>query len=182
MQSYTRTEVSVGIFVLLGGLALAYLSFTLGGLSFKQRGLSVHARFSSVGELKRGDPVKLAGVRIGEVSSIKLVDYSADTELSLDAELELPDDTIASIQSAGLLGDAYVSLSPGASDRNLVGGERILRTEPAVSLMDLISKYAFGSPLSDSAASSSAKGNGQNAAAAESEKSAEELLDDALSK
>jgi phospholipid/cholesterol/gamma-HCH transport system substrate-binding protein len=179
MQSYTKIEVSVGAFVLLGALALGYLSFTLGGLSFKQRGFSVHARFSSVGELKPGDPVKLAGVRIGEVKSIVLVDYNADAELDLEAELKLPDDTIASIQSAGLLGDAYVSLSPGASDRNLAGGERILRTESAVSLTELISKYAFGSPLSDSAASSSAHGQGSTADGA---KNAEESLDDALSK
>jgi phospholipid/cholesterol/gamma-HCH transport system substrate-binding protein len=179
MNSYTKTEISVGAFVIVGALAIGYLSFTLGGLDLKQRNASVHARFSSVGELKVGDPVKLAGVRVGEVKSIKLVDYSADTELTLDDEIKLPDDTIASIQSAGLLGDAYVSLSPGASDHNIANGERILRTEPAVSLTELISKYAFGSPLSDSEPSSAKK------AAAESEqtdKSAEEQLDEALSK
>jgi phospholipid/cholesterol/gamma-HCH transport system substrate-binding protein len=178
MNPYTKIEISVGAFVIAGALALGYLSFTLAGLDFKQRSFGVHARFSSVGELKVGDPVKLAGVRIGEVKSIKLVDFAADAELAVDDGLQLPDDTIASIQSAGLLGDAYVSLSPGASDHNLASGERILRTESAVSLTELISKYAFGSPLSDSAASSDAK----KPAADESDKSAEELLDDALSK
>jgi phospholipid/cholesterol/gamma-HCH transport system substrate-binding protein len=187
MHSYTKIEISVGAFVIVGVLALGYLSFTLGGLSLKQRDFNVHARFSSVGELKLGDPVKLAGVRIGEVKSIKLVDYSADAELALDDELKLPDDTIASIMSAGLLGDAYVSLSPGASDHNLASGARILRTEAAVSLTELISKYAFGSPLSDSAAATPAptptpKKPRDQAAETESDKSAEELLDDALSK
>jgi phospholipid/cholesterol/gamma-HCH transport system substrate-binding protein len=178
MHAYTRIEISVGAFVITGMLALGYLSFTLGGLSFKTRGFNVHARFSSVGELKPGDAVKLAGVRIGEVKGIKLVEYSADAELALDDEIKLPDDTIASIQSAGLLGDAYVSLSPGASDHNLAPGERILRTEPAVSLMELISKYAFGSPLSDSDSSTPAKAPANT----KSDKGAEELLDDALSK
>lgn len=180
MHSYTKIEISVGAFVIVGMLALGYLSFTLGGLDFKQRSFGLHARFSSVGELKAGDPVKLAGVRIGEVKSIKLVEFAADAELALDDELELPDDTIASIQSAGLLGDAYVSLSPGASDHNLASGQRILRTEPAVSLTEMISKYAFGSPLSDDEGASS-KGR-EPAKDDESGKSAEELLDDALSK
>jgi phospholipid/cholesterol/gamma-HCH transport system substrate-binding protein len=179
MHPYTKTEISVGAFVIVGMLALGYLSFTLGGLEWKQRSFSIHARFSSVGELKPGDSVKLAGVRIGEVKSIKLVDFAADTELALDDEVKLPDDTIASITSAGLLGDAYVSLSPGASDHNLASGQRILRTEPAVSLTEMLSKYAFGSPLSDDAP---AKGSSEGAKDPDSGKSAEELLDDALSK
>jgi phospholipid/cholesterol/gamma-HCH transport system substrate-binding protein len=178
MNPYSKVEISVGAFVIVGALALGYLSFTLGGLDFERRSATVHARFSSVGELKVGDPVKLAGVRVGEVKSVKLVDYAADTELSLNDELKLPDDTIASIQSAGLLGDAYVSLSPGASDHNLKNGERILRTEPAVSLTELISKYAFGSPLSDAEPNAAKKPDeGDN-----SGKSAEEQLDEALFK
>jgi phospholipid/cholesterol/gamma-HCH transport system substrate-binding protein len=178
MNSYTKVEVSVGAFVIAGVLALGYLSFTLGGLSLKQRNSSVHARFSSVGELKVGDPVKLAGVRVGEVKSVKLIDYVADAELTLDDEIKLPDDTIASIQSAGLLGDAYVSLSPGASDHNLANGERILRTEPAVSLTELISKYAFGSPLSETEPSAPKKTDEGD----KTGKSAEEQLDEALFK
>lgn len=172
---HTRVEISVGAFVILGVLALGYLSFTLGGIDLKPRGAKIHARFSSVGELKVGDPVKLAGVRVGEVKHIALVDYAADTELALDDDLTLPDDTIASIQSAGLLGDAYVSLSPGASDHNLKNGERILRTEPAVSLTELIAKYAFGSPLSESSSTDGHKDG------AEGDQTAEESLDDALS-
>jgi phospholipid/cholesterol/gamma-HCH transport system substrate-binding protein len=182
MQSYTKIEISVGAFVIVGVLALGYLSFTLGGLDFKHRSFTLHARFSSVGELKLGDTVKLAGVSIGEVKGIKLVDFSADTELSLDDGVKLPDDTIASIQSAGLLGDAYVSLSPGASDHNLATGERILRTEPAISITELIAKYAFGSPLSDSG-DSSKKASDQSSEGASSKKNkAEETLDDDLLK
>jgi phospholipid/cholesterol/gamma-HCH transport system substrate-binding protein len=98
-----------------------------------------------VGDLKVGDPVKLAGVRIGDVTEIQLVDYAAEVQLSLRAPLLLPDDSIASIQTAGLLGDAYVSLSPGASDQDLPPGGSIRRTEPAISISELLAKYAFGS-------------------------------------
>ena len=150
MQPYTKIEISVGSFVIIGGLALAYLSFSLGGVSLQtKRHQLITARFSSVGELKLGDPVKVAGVSVGEVKRIALVDYSAEAELLLDDDIKLPDDTIASIQSAGLLGDAYGSLSPGGSDRSLKQGARILQTEPAISITELISKYAFGSPLSE---------------------------------
>lgn len=148
-QPYTKIEISVGAFVIVGVLALIYLSFTLGGLHLNGRSYSLSARFASVGELKPGATVKLAGVSVGEVKRISLVEFSADVEFALDDGVKLPDDTIASIQSAGLLGDAYVSLSPGGSEKVLASGSRISRTEAAVSLTELISKYAFGSPLAE---------------------------------
>jgi phospholipid/cholesterol/gamma-HCH transport system substrate-binding protein len=150
MERHTKVEISVGAFVVLGLAALAYLSFTLGGLELaRKRSYTITARFSSVGELKAGDPVKLAGVSVGEVERIALVDFAAEAELALDESVKLPDDTIASVESAGLLGDAYVSLSPGASERDLPPSGRITRTEPAVSLTELLAKYAFGSPISE---------------------------------
>jgi phospholipid/cholesterol/gamma-HCH transport system substrate-binding protein len=163
MQRYTRLEISVGAFVIIGALALAYLSITLGGLSLGgPKRYPITARFSSVGSLKTGDPVKVAGVSIGEVKRISLVDFAAEAELALDEEVKVPDDTIASIQSAGLLGDAYVSLSPGASEKDLPPHGRVSRTEPAISITELIAKYAFGSPVSEPEGSTS----GQSAKAA----------------
>jgi len=149
MQPYTKIELSVGAFVILGALALSYLSFTLGNLSPNRRHFALHARFANVGELKQGAPVKVAGVNIGEVKRIQLVDYAAEVELALDDHMQLPSDTIASIQSAGLLGDAFVALSAGAAEQNLASGARISRTESAMNLMDLIQNYALGSPLSE---------------------------------
>ena len=148
-QHYTKIEVSVGAFVIVGVLALIYLSFTLGGFHLNGRDYVLSARFASVGELKPGATVKLAGVSVGEVKRISLVEFSAEVEFVLDDGLKLPDDTIASIQSAGLLGDSYVSLSPGGSEHPLASGARITRTEAAVSLSELVSKYAFGSPLAE---------------------------------
>lgn len=150
MQRYTKLKISVGAFVIVGAAALAYLALSLGGVHWSARHARVHARFSSIGELKVGDAVKLAGVPVGEVERVALVSFAAEVVLLLDDQVSLPDDTIASIQSAGLLGDAYVSLSPGASERNLAADGRIRRTEPAVSITELIAKYAFGSPLGDS--------------------------------
>lgn len=144
MSPYTRIEISVGAFVIVGALALGYLAFTLGGLKFDHRDLVLSARFSTVGELKVGDPVKIAGVSVGQVERIRLVDFGAEAQFALDHDLKLPADTIASIESAGLLGDSYVALSPGGSDRDLAPGARITRTEPAISLSEIIAKYAFG--------------------------------------
>lgn len=150
MRPYTRLEISVGVFVLAGALAVAYLSLTLGGLHLgRDPHYPLNARFASVGDLKVGDPVKLAGVTVGEVTNITLDDYNANAQLAVDESLKLPADTIASIKTAGLLGDAYVSISPGASADDLPPGGRIARTEPALSIVDLIAKYAFGSPVSD---------------------------------
>jgi phospholipid/cholesterol/gamma-HCH transport system substrate-binding protein len=148
MQSYTKAEIAVGAFVVAGAAALVYLSVSLGGLRLLSSDrYEVVARFSSVGGLKHGDPVKVSGVSVGEVRAIRLAEFTAEAELSIDRTVQLPTDTIASIQSNGLLGDAYVSLSPGAEQATLAPGERITRTEPAISLTELISKYAFGSPI-----------------------------------
>ena len=158
MQTHTRLELSVGLFVIAGVFALGYLSLTLGGLQPARGHYRLYARFSSVGDLKPGDPVKIAGVGVGEVDAIRLVDFAAETELSLAPEVKLPTDTIASIQSAGLLGDSYVTLSPGASDQDLAAGARIARTQPAIGITELIAKYAFGSSGSEGASKSNASG------------------------
>jgi phospholipid/cholesterol/gamma-HCH transport system substrate-binding protein len=142
---YTRTEIIAGSFVLLALGLLAYLSISIGGFSVTpEHRYRVTARFSNVGDLKPGDPVKLAGVTVGKVQAIRLVNYYGDVELAISRGLQLPTDTIASIATAGLLGDAYVSLSPGPAEQNLKEGQRITRTEPALNLADLLARYAFG--------------------------------------
>jgi phospholipid/cholesterol/gamma-HCH transport system substrate-binding protein len=163
MQTYTRLELSVGLFVIMGALALGYLSLTLGGLERGRGHYRVFARFSSVGDLKEGDPVKIAGVGVGEVDRIRLVDFAAETELSLRPEVKLPLDTIAAIQSAGLLGDSYVVLSPGASERDLAPDARIERTQPAISITELIAKYAFGASDGNAAGKSTGSAGGSAA-------------------
>jgi len=145
MLDYTRTEIVAGIFVVGGLLALAYLSISIGGFKIMPaHTYDVSARFSNIGDLKVRAPIKLVGVTVGQVRRIRLANYYAEVEMAVDRALVLPEDTIASISTAGLLGEAYVSLSPGAADRNLAPAGRITHTEPAVNVVDLIRKYAFG--------------------------------------
>jgi len=142
---YTKTEITAGVFVVLGLTLLAYLSISIGGLNLlPEKSYRIDARFANVGDLKMNAPVKIAGVTVGKVRLIKLADYFAEAQLAIDRKIALPKDTIASITTAGLLGDAYVSLSPGAADQNLGDGDRITRTEPALNMADLIGRYAFG--------------------------------------
>jgi phospholipid/cholesterol/gamma-HCH transport system substrate-binding protein len=145
MTPHTKTELLVGAFVALGIAALGYLSISIGGLELvgPDRYL-VRARFASVGDLKPGAPIRLAGVKVGQVTDVRLKDYLAETELAMMRSVPLPKDTVASIRSEGLLGDTYVSLSPGGSLENLREGGLLTQTEPAIDLSDLLSRYAFG--------------------------------------
>lgn len=150
MGEYTRVEMAVGVFVLLGLAALAYLSVSIGGASLFHTGrYGISARFASVGDLSVGAVVKLAGVPVGEVDSIGIERYAAKVGMKIDKSLELPTDTIASVKTEGLLGEAYISLMPGASEDNLQEGGRITQTEPPLDLFELVEKYAFESDGSD---------------------------------
>jgi phospholipid/cholesterol/gamma-HCH transport system substrate-binding protein len=145
MFDYTKTEIVTGAFVLLGLVGLGYLSVSIGGLHILPRDeYHVSARFSNVGDLKLRAPVKIAGVTIGRVESIRLADYYGEADLSIARGVTLPKDTIASITTAGLLGDAFIALSPGGSDANLASGDRISHTEPALNMADIIGRTAFG--------------------------------------
>lgn len=146
MNSYTKIEITVGAFVIAGVLALGYLSISVGGLDLLPGGrYPLNARFATVGDLKKNAQVKLAGVPVGKVSDIQVEDYVGVVRFEVQEGLELPADTIASIRTAGLLGEAYISLSPGAAEENLEPGDRIAQTEPPLDLMQLLGKYAFGS-------------------------------------
>ena len=151
---YTRAEIVAGLFVLFGLAVLGYLSTSIGGLRLLPRdAYSVKARFSNVGDLKSRAPVKIAGVTIGRVESIHLAEFVAEVELGINRSARLPKDTIASIATAGLLGDAYVALSPGGADVDLKDGDRIAQTAPALNMADLVGRAAFG------ASSTPAKGD-----------------------
>lgn len=146
MNEYTKTEIAVGLFVIAGLCAIAYLSVSIAGLDlFVGDRTQLTARFASVGDLKEGAAVKIAGVQVGSVRSIRLDRYAAEAQLAVAPEVELPADTIASIRTEGLLGEAYVMLRPGGSEKNLASGDRVAQTEPAIDLIDLVVKYALSS-------------------------------------
>jgi phospholipid/cholesterol/gamma-HCH transport system substrate-binding protein len=139
-------ETAVGLFLLAGILCLAYLSIRLGKLELNGGDtVQVTARFSSVTGLKAGTDVEIAGVPVGKVDSISIRDFQAVVRMRIQRGIGLPDDTIASVKTRGLIGDVYISLSPGASDRMIPPGGRIRETEAAVDLEGLIGQFIHGS-------------------------------------
>lgn len=113
-------------------------------------GLDVFASFSEIGGLKVRAPVEISGVRVGEVTDIRLDDeYRARVDMDLDSNLRLPVDTSASIVTAGLLGDQYISLELGAEDAVLQPGDEISFTESAVILERLIGQVVHGTDVGD---------------------------------
>jgi len=143
----SSVELGVGIFVVLGIICVGYLTFRLGEVEILgDKYYPLNARFSSVTGLKVGAQVEIAGVQVGQVDGIALdpKDLVALVRLKIKEAIRLSDDVIASVKTAGLLGDKYILLSPGGSERILNPGELIVETEPALDIEGLISKYAFG--------------------------------------
>lgn len=144
MKNY-GIEVLVGIFVVVGVLALGYLSVKLGKLDvLGSTGYDVSAEFSDIGGLKVGSNVEIAGVEVGRVTAITLKDYQALVRIHMDGDVKLQDDTIASVKTKGLIGEKFVSLTPGGSEKVLRQGSRIRETESAIDFERLISQYIFG--------------------------------------
>ena len=140
-------EFTVGVFVLIGLVCVAYLTIRLGRMEvFSGDSYTLEARFQSVAGLKNGASVEISGVQVGKVNDIHLdlEDKVAVVTLKLDKRLQLSDDTIASVKTSGLIGDKYINLSPGGSDVVLKPGGRVKETQSAVDLEELISKYVFG--------------------------------------
>ncbi len=138
-------DLGVGIFVLIGVLALGWLSVKLGRVEFLGgSGYQVTADFPSVGGLKAGSAVEIAGVEIGRVEAITLADYQARVRFRIRSDVKLQEDSIASIKTKGLIGEKYVRINPGGSDRIIPPNGRIREVEPPVDFEELLSKYIFG--------------------------------------
>ncbi|HZN50946.1 MAG TPA: outer membrane lipid asymmetry maintenance protein MlaD [Methylomirabilota bacterium] len=141
----SRVNIAVGMFVILGIVALAYLSIQLGRVSFLGgRGYAVTVDFPSVGGLKAGSAVEIAGVEIGRVESIGLADYQARVTLRVHSGIKLQEDVIASIKTKGLIGEKYIRISPGGSEKIIQPNGRIREVEAPVDFEELLSKYIFG--------------------------------------
>jgi len=136
----------VGLFVLAGLLAVIFLAVQIGGQRFGGGDLVLQARFTDTGGLSEGNSVRIAGVTVGKVGPVELKpeQYVAMVTLHIDDNLELYDDTIASIRTSGLIGDKFVSLSPGGSGIPLESGDVIVDTESALDLESLLGRVAFG--------------------------------------
>ena len=139
-------EITVGFFLLLGILSLAYISINLGKLEIVGRNAYVvYAEFEKAGGIKPKAIVEIAGVEVGTVKSVRITkDYRAKVTIEIDKNIKLQDDAIASIKTKGLIGEQYVQISPGGSDKMIQNGGNIRETESAIDIEELISKYVFG--------------------------------------
>lgn len=162
------TEILVGLFVLLGTLALVFLALQSANL-LKVARLSgtgtylVKARFDNIGGLKPRAPVRSAGVEIGRVKGITLdtKTYQGVVTMELRSDVLFPKDSSAKILTSGLLGDQYIGLEPGAEEDNLKNGDTVELTQSAIVLESLISQFLFSGSNK-----SSASGGGSGASAA----------------
>ncbi len=138
-------ELGVGLFLLVGFLCLGYLSFKLGDVKlWRTSDYDVLATFSNVAGLKNKAMVTMAGVTIGQVKDIQLNDGRALLTLNIHKGVQIEEDAIASIKTMGIIGDKYISISPGASDEYLKAGGTIRDTQPPLDLENLVSRFVFG--------------------------------------
>ncbi len=144
-----KTDFWVGLFILLGLIALVFLALRAGNMSSFSFAPTyrVEAHFDNVGGLKVRAPVKSSGVVVGRVSSIGFDNrrFQAAVTLELEKQYEFPQDTSASILTSGLLGEQYIGLTPGGEDKPLTDGSTIQFTQSAVVLEELISKFLYSS-------------------------------------
>ena len=148
MQSKRIVEFFVGIFIIVGVLAMFYLALKVSGLSQYSASDSyrVTAIFDNIGDLKVRAPITLAGVRVGEVDSVVIDNrsFKAKVGLRIDKQQDkLPSDTTAKILTAGLIGANYIELVPGYAEDNLKDGSIIIDTQPAIILENLISQMVY---------------------------------------
>ncbi len=147
---YQRTiEIAVGVFMIVGFAALVFLALQVSGLSLdsQRETYKVYAQFDDLGGLSVRGRVSMAGVTIGRVSNISLdkQSYSALVEMDIYQEVDtLSTDSVASIQTSGLLGDKYVAISVGADEEFLQDGDTIFDTQSALNLEKLIGAFASG--------------------------------------
>lgn len=140
-------EFFVGIFVLIGLLCVGYLTIRLGKMElFSKNGYTVLAKFSSTTGLRSGANVEIAGVTIGKVVKIELdKDYFSNVHMRINNHVKLSGDTGASVKTSGLIGDKFISLTPGGVEADIKDGGELTETHGSVDIEDLISKYVFGS-------------------------------------
>ena len=149
-----KIEVTVGLFVAAGLAALLMLAVRVGNLTLQSDSGSyrVMARFENIGGLKVRAPVSMSGIRIGQVVALGFdpETYEAVATLELEGRYDrVPSDSSASIFTAGLLGEQYVSISPGADEEFLAPGDEIGLTQSAMILERLIGQFLFDKASGD---------------------------------
>ena len=157
-----KTDFWVGLFILLGLIALVFLALRAGNMSSFSFAptYQVTAHFDNIGGLKVRAPVKSSGVVVGRVAAIGFDNqrYQAAVTLDMEQAYEFPTDSSASILTSGLLGEQYIGLTPGGEDKMLAQGGEIQFTQSAVVLEELISKFLYNSADKQGTANSPQQG------------------------
>jgi len=146
MKKYAM-ETTVGIFLVFGLLCIGYMTVKLGHVSLLgDKTYSLFARFTTVSGLRAGSPVDMLGIEVGRVGRLTMdqKDQKAVVEIRIQKDIKVYDDAIASIKAEGLIGDMFLSIDPGGAGKLLGPGGTITETQPALDIVDLIGKYAFG--------------------------------------
>jgi phospholipid/cholesterol/gamma-HCH transport system substrate-binding protein len=146
MKKYAM-ETTVGIFLVFGLLCIGYMTVKLGHVSLLgDNTYSLFARFTTVSGLRAGSPVDMLGLEVGRVGRLTMdqKDQKVVVEMRIQKDFQVYDDAIASIKTEGLIGDMFLSIDPGGAGKLLGPGGTITETQPAVDIVDLIGKYAFG--------------------------------------
>ncbi|CAL8472828.1 outer membrane lipid asymmetry maintenance protein MlaD [Caballeronia novacaledonica] len=156
----TALDFWVGLFVVLGFVALLFLALKAGNmssLSFQQT-YEVKLKFDNIGGLKARAPVKSAGVTVGRVGGIGFDSntYQAVVTIDIDKQYQFPKDSSAKILTSGLLGEQYIGLEPGGDDQMLKNGDTITMTQSAVVLENLIGQFLYNKAADSGASKSSA--------------------------
>lgn len=152
-----KIEILVGLFVLIGAAALVFLALKAANLASFSSGetYTVSAKFDNIGGLKPRAAVRSAGVQVGRVMSIKLdpVTYQGVVTMELSKDVSFSSDSSAKILTSGLLGDQYIGIEPGYSDKKLAAGSVITQTQSAIVLENLIGQFLY-SKAADAGSSS----------------------------
>jgi phospholipid/cholesterol/gamma-HCH transport system substrate-binding protein len=146
MKKYS-IETIVGLFVVIGLICVAYMTVKLGKVGFFGNNYySIYANFTTVSGLRTGNLVEIDGIEVGQVGNMSLNQdkQMAIVELKIRKGIKIYDDAIASIKTAGLIGDKFIKIEPGGSGAVLKPGGRIIDSNSPIDIEDLIGKYVFG--------------------------------------
>ena len=167
MKQSKAVEIAVGLFVAAGMAALFVLAMKVSNLSTSTSGESytILAAFENIGGLKVRSPVTVSCVRVGRVDNITydFETFEAVVQLRIGNACDsFPEDTTASIFTAGLLGEQYVALEPGGSEDNLKPGDRIQLTQSALVLEQMIGQFLYNTAASEAASKTSTEGGSED--------------------
>jgi phospholipid/cholesterol/gamma-HCH transport system substrate-binding protein len=146
MKKYAM-ETTVGIFVVFGLFCVGYMTVKLGHVTFLgDNSYPLFAGFTSVSGLRAGNPVDMMGIEVGRVERLTMdqKNQKAIVEIRVQKGIKIYDDAVASIKTEGLIGDKFISIDPGGGGTLLKPGGAITETQPAIDIMEIIGKYAFG--------------------------------------